>query len=123
MFRVAPIAFLFVCAACATPPPPFPAADGGPLTRAELEHSFDSAVASRLIIFTRADRECTLEKASAAADAAGEPEPGMAENLPQVYVEKPGGLRELDNQISNRELAAAKLVGDAARECQVEEVN
>ena len=115
-------AFLMV-AGCQTPTPPFPAADSGPITPAELAHSFDSGVSSRLIIFTRADRDCTLAAAATLAEEAGEPEPGNAENLPQIYVEGSRGLQKIDNQISNRELLAARLVGEAARSCQVEDGN
>ena len=117
------ISSIALLAACQTPPPPFPAAESGPITSEELAHSFDSAVSSRLIIFLNADRECTLSKAAIAAEESGEPEPGNAENLPRVYVEGAGGLQELSNDISNRELEAARLVGAAARECQSGEVN
>ena len=105
-------------AACATTQSPFPEAESGPLTAAELAHSFDSAVASRLTIFTRADRDCSLERAAQLAVEAGEPDPEAAVNAPRVFVEgSGGGLRQLPS-VSARELAAAGVVREAAIECQ-----
>jgi hypothetical protein len=113
------ISALMLASGCQTPKSAFPAEAGGYITPTELAYSFDSAVKSRLIIFTTADRNCTLKMAETLAVEAGEPEPGMSEDLPQVYVEGSSGLKRVDNSISNRELLAARLVGEAARKCQV----
>jgi len=115
---IASVSAASVLAACSTTPP-FPAAESGPLNAEELAFSFDSAVDARLIRFTRADRACALAKASEMAAEAGEPDPSIAENQPSIMMETSGGLKTLP-QAGARELAAARIVGEAANACQVE---
>ena len=104
-------------AACSTTPP-FPAAASGPLNAEELAFSFDRGVDARLIVFSNADRACTLARAAELAADAGEPDPSLADNQPTVMMETSGGLKTLP-PAGTRELAAARIVGEAARECQV----
>jgi hypothetical protein len=107
-----------VLTACATTSP-FPEASGGPVTAAELAHSFDSAVQSRLLIFTRADRACTLDRAAELSQAAGEPTgEGSAASGIRVFTEGSGGGLNRVPDVSAREMAAARLVREAAIECQ-----
>ncbi len=124
---VSSISAALVAAACQSTLPEYPQAESGPLTDAELEWSFDAAFHDPIFknIAKSWDRDCTLTKARAAADKAGEPKETSEEekeSMPSVFVaNSDGSLTAVNMDFSNREFAAAGVIQDAARECQEEQ--